>query len=63
MKITEEMIYEFDERAAIMEVDGKASREVAERKALGYMSTMYKQEFELGDFRPNQQQGLSGIDE
>tara|TARA_R110000824_G_scaffold105948_3_gene250484 strand:+ start:401 stop:658 length:258 start_codon:yes stop_codon:yes gene_type:complete len=51
IKITEEMQFDFDERAAIMEVDGNQVRIQAEWKALYWMRKVYGLKFDLIDFR------------
>ena len=49
-EITQEMQYDFDERCAIMEVDGSIPRKEAEWKALFWMRKVYGLKFTLEQF-------------
>lgn len=47
-----EIQFEFDERAAIFEHEGKYTKEEAERKALEIIERRYRRGYTLKDFLP-----------
>lgn len=49
-KITQEMKFEFNERAAIKEYEGRMPRARAELEALQLMQWRYNRKFKLEDF-------------
>jgi hypothetical protein len=49
IKISQEMQFDFDERCAIMEVDGNIPTKEAEWKALYWMQKVYGRKFTLNE--------------
>lgn len=48
--ITEEMQFDFNERCAIFEIDGKYERPEAQKRALDRINLKHGKKFELNDF-------------